>query len=133
MAFQLSAKQLFLQIGIIQLGVGVGNFHPLNKQFESFGDLRPIRGSFGQGTDAGGVVQHKKRSQEGVFNFFFEDFVLDHIRVFGRGVETDLVGQLADARVVLGIEPGMFCEQLIVRFSLERGREVDGGLAPGQL
>ena len=44
---QLRLEQLFLQIGIIQLRVGIGDLHAFDEQLKSLGQLRIVSFSFG--------------------------------------------------------------------------------------
>ena len=45
-AGKLGAEELFLQVGIVQLGVSVGDFHPLDEQLEPFGNVRVVATAF---------------------------------------------------------------------------------------
>ena len=49
------------------------------------------------------------------------------------GLEADLLGQLLDARGVVGRDARVLGEQLVVRLPGKRRREVDRRVAPGQL
>ena len=59
-ARKLRLEQLLLQVGIVQLGVGVGDFHAVDEQLESLGDGRVVCLALGQRADAGRVVASRR-------------------------------------------------------------------------
>ena len=88
-AGQLLAEKLLLQVGIVQLGVGVGHFHALDEQLEPLGNRRIARLALGQRANARRIVDHEDRPRQGVFHLLLEDETLDHVGVFADRVEAD--------------------------------------------
>ena len=120
LAGELLRKELFLEVRVVQLGISVGQFHSLDEQFESFGNFRVVLLPLGQRTDAGRVVVHEDWPGQSVFNLFFEQFVLHYVDVLAGCLETDLVGQSDDARLVGRLKAGVLGEEFVIGLSLER-------------
>ena len=79
----------------------------------------------GQRADARRIVDHEDRAHQGVFDLLLEHEALDHVGVLADRVEAELLGQLGDARRVVGPQAGVLGEQLVVGLAGERRREVD--------
>ncbi len=72
-ARELRLEELFLQVGVVQLGIRVGDFHPAHEQFKPLGDggIRPL--ALRQRADARRIVHDENRADERVFDLLFED------------------------------------------------------------
>ena len=127
------AEKLFLQVGIVQFGVGVGHLHALDEQLEPLGNRRIAGLPLGQRADARRVVDHEDRARQGVFHLLLKHEALDHVGVLAGRVEAELLGQPRDAGRVVGRYARVLGEQLVVGLSGERRGEVDLLVAPGQL
>ena len=130
---KLRAEELLLQVGVVQLGVGVGDLHALNEQLKPLGDGRVVALALGQRADAGRVVEHEDRARELVLDLLLKDLALDHVGMLAGGFEADLLGELLHGGLVVRRNAGVLLEQLVVGFPCERRREVDRLFAPRQL
>ena len=129
---QLRFEQLLLQPGVVQLGVRVRQFHPVDEQLEPLGDLGLTGLALGQRAHRGGVVDHEDRSRQVRFDHLFEDVVDDHIGVFPRGGDAPPAGHLEHRRLVVHVAPGVLAEQVAIPAPLPRRGEVDLVFAPGE-
>ena len=132
-AGELRLEQFFLQVGVVEFGVGVGQLHAVDEQLEPFGDGRVVAFAFGQRANAAGVVDHKDRADQGVFDLGLEDFVFDDIRVAAFGVDVQRLGKFDNCCFVGRVDAGVLLEEIVVGASLERRREVDRLVGPLQL
>ncbi len=78
-AGQLLREELLLQVGVVELGVGVGHFHAMDEQLEPFGDGGIVGLALGQGADAGRVVEDEDRAGEAALDLGFEQLADDDV------------------------------------------------------
>ncbi len=95
---QLSAEQFFLQVGIVQLGIGVGHFHALDEQLEPLGDGRVVLFALGKRADARRIVHHKDGTGKGVLYLRLEHFVHHHVGMPPRRLDVQGLRQSGDVR-----------------------------------
>ena len=132
-ALQLGAEQGLLQVGVVQLGVRVGHLHPLDEQLEALGDVRAAGLALRERADGGRVIQHEDRPAELVFHLPLEELILEHVDVLAAGGDARLLGRRLDLGRVVGRGAGVLGQQLVVGLSGKGRREVDFGVAPGEL
>jgi hypothetical protein len=93
-----------LQVGVVQFGVGVRDFHPLDEELEPLGDGGVLLAALGERANARGIVADEDRTHQRVFDLFFEDFALDDVGVFVLGFEANLLGDFLHGGGVLRID-----------------------------
>ena len=93
LAGELRFEQLFLQVGVVELGVGVGDFHAVDEQLEALGDRGVIGLALGERADAGRVVDDEHRADERLLDLGLEDFALDDVWVFAGRFEAEQSSQ----------------------------------------
>src|SRR3989339_308530 len=65
----------FLFLGVVQLGIGVGDFPPLYEQFEAFGQLRLVRPRLGERRIKRGILRYESRFRKMRLHHFIENVV----------------------------------------------------------
>ena len=131
-AVKLGSEQLVLEQWVVEFGVGVGQFHAVDEQFESFGDLGIVSLPLGQRAEAGGIIDDENRSDQRVLNGLLEDLVDDDVRVHPVGVDLQTSSHLGHRVGVVHRTPGVFGEQLGVGLPGPGRGEVDLVFTPGQ-
>ena len=124
------AEQLLLQDRVVQLGVGVGQLHPVDEQLEPLGDRRVRRLPLGQRADRGRVVDHEDRAVEAVLDDLLEDLADDDVGVLAGRRDPQRLGLGRDGRGVGRVDPGVLAEQLGVGPARPGGGEVDRRARP---
>ena len=102
LAGELLAEQLLLQDRVVQLGVGVGQLHPVDEQLEPLGDRRVRRLPLGQRADRGRVVDDEDGPVEAVLDDLLEDLADDDVGVLARGRDARAPRPSARTAVVVG-------------------------------
>ena len=129
---QLRGKQFFLQPGIVELGVGVGQFHTVDVELEPLGHAGVAGLPLRERANRRGIVDEEHWSDELVFADRFEDFTDQHVVMLADGLDAELLGRGDDAGLVPHVAADVFAEGVFVLDAGPGSGEVDRLVAPGE-
>ncbi len=130
LALELGFEEFFLEPGVVEFGVGVGEFHAFDVEFEAFGDRRVVLLALGERADGGWVVDHEDGAFQRVFDEFFEELVDDDVVVDVVGEDAFFLGEGDDFFMIGHGEACGGFEEVGVFFAWPGWGEVDGFVAP---
>ena len=61
---QLRAEQFLLQVGVVQFGVGIGDFHALDEQLKPLRNSRVVTLSLRERADARRIIHDEDRARQ---------------------------------------------------------------------
>ncbi len=133
---ELLFEALALVEGIVELGVGVGDFFAVDNEFESLGELWVVAVFFTEGRHFDGVIDDEGGLDEVGFAFFAKDGVDEFgFAHFGGDVDVELVTGLAELVFVHtgDVDAGVSANGFVHGDAWVGGFEVDGVFAEEDL
>ena len=124
-AGELRAKQLLLEVGVVEFGVGVGQFHARHVELEPLGDVRLARLPLGERADRGRIVDHEHRAVERLFDRRLEEVALDHVGMAAGGLHAGRCGRGGHAGRIGWIAACHLADQVVVFRAAKRRSEID--------
>ena len=124
-AGELRAKQLLLEVGVVEFGVGVGQFHARHVELKPLGDVRLARLPLGERADRGRIVDHEHRAVERLFDRRLEEVALDHVGMAAGGLHAGRDGRGGHAGRIGWIAACHLADQVVVFRAAKRRSEID--------